>query len=118
MEFEAEERPESGTYIHYIAMSMSNYVNKATMEFNGGERPESGTCIHYIAMSMSNYVNKATMEFGGGERPDRGTCTTWHCPCQSMVTGWQWNLMEGSGRKEEHTLHGTVPVSLLTGRPS
>ena len=52
------------------------------MEFNAGERPERGAYIHYIAMSMSNYVNRAAMEFDGGERPGRRTCTTWHCPRQ------------------------------------
>ena len=88
------------------------------MEFDAEERAEGGTYIHYIAMSMSNYVNRAAMEFGGGERPDRRTCTTWHYPCQSMLTGRPWNLMERSGRKDEHTLHDTVPASLLTGRSS
>ena len=104
--------------IHYMALSLSKYVNRAAVEFEAEERPERGTYIHYIAMSMSNYANKATMEFGGGERPESRTCTTWPCPCQTMLTGRPWNLVEGSGRREEHTLHDTVPVSLLTGRPS
>ena len=46
------------------------------MEFDAGEWPERGTYIHYIAMSMSNYANRAAMEFGGGERPERRTYTT------------------------------------------
>ena len=89
--------------IHYMALSLSKYVKRAAMEFDADERPERGTYIHYIAMSMSNYVNRATMEFGGGERPDRRTCAAWHCPRQSMLTVRPWNLMEGSGRKSEHT---------------
>ena len=62
--------------MHYMALSLSKYVNRAVMEVEAEERPERGTYIHYIAMSMSNYANKATMEFGGGERPEGGTCAT------------------------------------------
>ena len=49
------------TNIHYMTLSLSQYVNRAAMEFDAGERPERGTYIHYIAMSMSNYVNRAAM---------------------------------------------------------
>ena len=52
------------------------------MEFDAGERPESGTYILYIAMFMSNYVNRAAMEFDGEEWPERRTYTAWHCPYQ------------------------------------
>ena len=34
------------------------------------------------------------------------------------LTGRPWGLMEGSGRKDDHTLQDTVPVILLSGRPS
>ena len=70
MGFDAEERPERGTYIHCIAMSMSNYVNRATMEFGGGERPDRRH-VNYMTLSLSKYVNRATMEFDEGERPER-----------------------------------------------
>ena len=52
------------TNIHYMVLSLSNYVNRAAMVFDAGERSEIGTCIRYIAMSMSNYVNRTAMEFG------------------------------------------------------
>ena len=44
--------------------------------------------MHYMTLSLSKYVNRAAMEFDIGEWP------------------------EGSGRKDEHTLHGTVPVKV------
>ena len=83
------------------------------MEFDGGERPERRAYLHYMALSLSKYVNEEVMEFDGGQRLKRRACTTWHCHCQSMLTGPPLNLIEGSGRKPEHTLiHGTVPVKV------
>ena len=38
--------------------------------------------MHYMALSLSKYGNRAAMEFDGGEWPEGGTYTTWHCPCQ------------------------------------
>ena len=41
--------------------------------------------IHYMVLSLSKFVDKAAIEFDGEKRPER---------------------------KDEHTVHGTIPVNV------
>ena len=52
--------------IHYMALSLSKYVNREAMEFDAGVRPEWGAYIHYIACQAMLAGRQWNLEEGSG----------------------------------------------------